>query len=123
MDCVLCGETLHFKSASNTPAIFIAANEIELNEKEVVNLLKSLKYKYATLALYLDVPYSTVKGLEKFTGDCGQCLYNMLEIYLREKSPSVDSLCQAMEEIEMKKLSDDLRKKYQGKNPIGNGKQ
>ena len=108
------------KYIHSTPnhCLFLADGDFKkLDTKYFCELLSECKVNYDRLGLHLDVGWEKVKEIEKVSGgDCVKCLSEMLEFYLRELKPSVEEVCKALELVDRRGLSDDLRKKYGGKN-------
>ena len=90
----------------------------DLDTKYFCELLSECKASYYKLGLYLHGNLDKVKEIEKMTGpgDCVDCMFEMLDFYLREKKPNdMEEVCDALELLSRKALSDKLREKYIGK--------
>lgn len=87
-----------------------------MSVKELSNLLDTCdKSSYSKFGVFLGLPLDMIKKIEKGCGpgDCAECLQQMLWLYWKNMK-HVDDLCTALEKIDRKKLSIDLRHKYKG---------
>lgn len=57
---------------------------------------------------------SLINGFEKYSGNVEECLMRLLDIYMNDKSPSMEEICKAVKLVSFANLSEDLRKKYEG---------
>ena len=80
-------------------------------------MLTTCKAAYEMLGVYLGVGRDKIKEIQKMSGpgDCVLCMSEMLDIYLREKHFDLEEVCNALEKVDRKGLSEKFRKKYEGK--------
>ena len=86
--------------------IAVKEGKLKMRKPKISKFLEPVQHKYPTLGIFLGVPQGRIKELEVFAGNSSRCLEKMLEIYIREKDPDVESLVEAVANVRMKALSD-----------------
>ena len=78
--------------------------------------LKECEADYDRLGVYLYLSWDDVRKQEKTAapGSTARCMTEMLKKYLRDKKPDLDTLCEALKQVNMASLSIHLREKYKG---------
>lgn len=83
--------------------------------RSLTNALEICKAKYTRLGVQLGLDYGKIKEFESYSGNAQQCLMDMLWKYVKDMSPDVEEVCQAVEQVSRRDLATDLReRKYKG---------
>ena len=64
--------------------------------------------------MQLGLQLAKIKEFEKLSGDNSTCFQEVLRRYI-DDTPTVEDLCDAVKELDMTKLSRELKTKYGGK--------
>lgn len=87
---------------------------VELKLSVLLKELQECKAKYSMLGVFLGLKPELIHEFEAFRGDSEGCLLELLDIYVRDKSPNMEEVCEAVDQVGHANLSKDLRKKYRG---------
>ena len=92
---------------------YVFSLDLVLDLKTLCIKLETCKHNYSKLGISLDVSYDKIEEFEKYKGDCSQCLIDVLDVYLKEKNPNLEEICQALEKIGRRDKSHFFKNKYQ----------